>query len=167
MKFAFLSAVAIAAILVAVPAAADNLKQGGPATGAGACNPTVAAALGAWDAGMAAAEKFGEKATAMARDKGRDYLLPLLGIDPKSAAGQQGSGGKDAAGDVAREVEATRGNPERRAALCAAVTQAMDEAKGKAGTGLDALRRAIDGLRSTAPAPPAPAGTPKDELIRT
>lgn len=134
-----------------------------PSMPPGACSPTVSAVLDTWDAGMATAEKFGERATALAREKGREYLLPLLGIDPGSVKPAPGTG--DSADSVAREVEASRKDPARRAALCAAVTQAMNEAKAQAGAGLDALKRAVEGLHlpdfpSAAPPAPAPAPAP-------
>lgn len=122
------------------------------------CAPTVSAALTLWDGSMAAAEKLGGRAVALAREKGRELILPLLGVDPKSVA-EPG-----AADDVAREVEASRADPERRAALCAAITRAVEEAKDKAGAGLDALRRAVEGLRPAQPAQPEPA---KGNLIKT
>ncbi|HYH22943.1 MAG TPA: hypothetical protein VD995_30400 [Azospirillum sp.] len=123
-----------------------------------ACAPTVSAALTLWDSSMAAAERLGGRAVTLAREKGRELILPLLGVDPKSVAEQPG-----AADDVAREVEASRADPERRAALCAAITRAVEEAKDKAGAGLDALRRAVDGLR---PAQQEPVKAPGN-LIKT
>jgi len=123
-----------------------------------ACSPTVSAALGTWDSGMAAAAWLGDRAVAVAREKGREYLLPLLGIDPKTAPSQPDAG--KTTDDVAREVEASRDDPKRRAALCAAITGAANEARSTAGAGLDALKRAVEGLRPTAPStptPPAPA----------
>lgn len=136
----------------------------------GACSPTVSAVLDTWDAGMATAEKFGERATALAREKGREYLLPLLGIDPGSVKPAPGAG--DSTDSVAREVEASRKDPARRAALCAAVTQAMNEAKDKAGAGLDALKRAVEGLHlpdfpTAPPTAPAPAPKPADPVTPT
>ncbi|WP_148219697.1 hypothetical protein [Azospirillum sp. B510] len=143
-----------------------------PEDPAGRCSPTVSAALSAWDTGLAAAERFGDKAVALAREKGRDYLLPLLGIDPKTV--QPDAKGGATTDDVGRALEASRDDPRRRAALCAAITRAADEAKSSAGAGLDALKRALDGWQLTPPslapnpAPPAPPAPAKpDGLIRT
>lgn len=122
------------------------------------CSPTVSAALGTWDSGMAAAEIFGDKALALAREKGRDYLLPLLGIDPKAvppANAPNGSAGNT--DDVARAIEASRNDPKRRAELCAVITRSVNEARDGAEAKLDALKRAIDGWRTPAPATPAPS----------
>ncbi|WP_244433963.1 hypothetical protein [Azospirillum sp. B506] len=137
---------------------------------AGRCSATVSAALGAWDTGVAAAERFGDKAAAMAREKGREYLLPLLGIDPKTVPPDARGGTSD---DVGRALEESRNDPKRRAALCAAITRAADEAKNSAGAGLDALKRALDSWQLTPPTAPAPTPAPgpepgkQDGLIRS
>ncbi|SMH33424.1 hypothetical protein [Azospirillum agricola] len=135
------------------------------------CSPTVSAALETWDLGMAAAERFGEKAVALAREKGREYLLPLLGIDPKTPPSSAHPDAERTTDDVARAVEASRNDPKRRAELCVAVTRAMNEARdtaaNTAGAGLDALRRAVEGLRSTLPAAPAAPAPAPDGAIRT
>ncbi|SMF91469.1 hypothetical protein SAMN02982917_0248 [Azospirillum oryzae] len=163
---------ALAALLLsAAPLHAQTAPP--PDDPAGRCSPTVSAALGAWDTGLAAAERFGDKAVAVAREKGREYLLPLLGIDPKTA--QPDARGGDTTDDVGRALEESRDDPQRRAALCAAITRAADEAKSSAGAGLDALRRALDNWQLSPPATPAPAPTPtptpappkQDGLIRT
>lgn len=165
-----LCALTAAALLSASSAAfaqdtpADKAPPPAPAQ---ECSPTVSAVLGTWDAGMATAEKFGDKATALAREKGREYLLPLLGIDPKTVPPQApGDRGADKSTDeVARELEASRNDPARRAALCGAITRAMTEARDKAGAGLDALKRALDTLELPAiPGKPAtpPATPPAD-----
>lgn len=144
------------------------LLAAGPAAAAEpACAPSVAMALGAWDKGMAAAERFGDKAVAIAREKGRDYLLPLLGLEEKAVTEKPGAA--DPTRDVASEVEASRSDPARREALCAAITQATREARDTAGAGLDALRRAIEGLHPAQPRPEpgnGPMGSPKDGQIR-
>lgn len=159
---------ALAALLLsAAPLHAQTSPP--PADPAGRCSPTVSAALGAWDTGLAAAERFGDKAVAVAREKGREYLLPLLGIDPKTVSPDAKSG--DTTDDVGRALEESRDDPQRRAALCAAITRAADEAKSSAGAGLDALRRALDNWQLSPPATPAPAPAPmppkQDGLIRT
>ncbi|WP_188052139.1 hypothetical protein [Azospirillum sp. Sh1] len=143
-----------------------------PEEPAGRCSPTVSAALGAWDTGLAAAERFGDKAVAVAREKGREYLLPLLGIDPKTA--QPDARGGNTTDDLGRALEESRDDPQRRAALCAAITRAADEAKSSAGAGLDALRRALDNWQLSPPATPTPttptptpAPPKQDGLIRT
>ena len=109
----------------------------------------------------------------MAREKGREYLLPLLGIDPKTVPPDAKNGGTT--DDVGRALEESRNDPKRRAALCAAITRAADEAKNSAGAGLDALKRALDNWQLTPPAAPTPAPAPaptpeptkQDGLIRT
>lgn len=167
---------AIAALLLsAAPLHAQTAPPAAPPPEepAGRCSPTVSAALGAWDTGLAAAERFGDKAVAVAREKGREYLLPLLGIDPKTA--QPDARGGDTTDDVGRALEESRDDPQRRAALCAAITRAADEAKSSAGAGLDALRRALDNWQLSPPATPTPAPAPaptpappkQDGLIRT
>ncbi len=124
------------------------------------CSPTVSAALGAWDSGMAAAELFGDKALALAREKGRDYLLPLLGIDPKSVPPANAPNSAGNTDDVARAIEASRNDPKRRAELCAVITRSVNEARDGAEAKLDGLKRAIDGWRTPAPTSPAtPAPT--------
>ncbi len=168
MKTTF--AAATVALTLALAPVAGHAQGAAPAP-APVCNPTVSAALETWDLGMAAAERFGEKAAALAREKGRDYLLPLLGIDPKTAPPADPALGPnpDRTTDaVARAIEDSRNDPKRRAELCVAITSAVNEARdtarSTAGAGLDALRRAIDGLR--APATPAPAPAP-DGMIKT
>lgn len=162
---------AIAALLLsAAPLHAQTAPPASPSpeAPAGRCSPTVSAALSAWDTGLAAAERFGDKAVAVAREKGREYLLPLLGIDPKTV--QPDARGGDTTGDVGRALEESRDDPQRRAALCAAITRAADEAKSSAGAGLDALRRALDNWQLSPPATPAPTPPPppkQDGLIRT
>lgn len=163
---ALLPALLLAPLLAAGPL---HAQPAGDAA-AGRCSPTVSAALGTWDAGLATAEHFGDRAVALAREKGREYLLPLLGIDPKTA--QPDANGSGATDDVGRALEESRDDPERRAALCAAITRAADEAKNTAGAGLDALRRALDNWQltpapATPPAAPAPAPSKPDGLIRT
>lgn len=127
------------------------------------CSPSVAAALNAWDATLTAAASFGERAVTVAREKGRDLLLPLLGIDPATEQGQAA----DPLADVWRALEASRTDPAKREALCRALTQASDAAKDRAkaaaGAGIDALKKALEGIR---PASPPPA-TPNDGLTRT
>ncbi|MBY6261799.1 hypothetical protein EI613_07660 [Azospirillum sp. 412522] len=157
-----------ALLLTAAPLHAQTTTP--PEDPAGRCSPTVSAALSAWDTGLAAAERFGDKAAAVAREKGRDYLLPLLGIDPKTVPPDAKGGTTD---DVGRALEDSRDDPRRRAALCAAITGAADEAKSSAGAGLDALKRALDSWQLTPPAAPAPSPAPapeppkQDGLIRT
>lgn len=162
-----LAAATVAATLALSPMAVQ--AQGAPADPAPVCSPTVSAALETWDLGMAAAERFGDKAVALAREKGREYLLPLLGIEPKTAAPADPNADRTT-DDVAREVEASRNDPKRRAELCVAITHAMNEAretaKSTAGAGLDALRRALDGLRAPA-TPPAPGTPAPDGTIKT
>ncbi|CAO3427903.1 hypothetical protein [Azospirillum doebereinerae] len=163
------TALALAALLALSPMGAQAQGAGqGTADPAGACSPTVSAALGTWDSGMAAAAWLGDRAVTVAREKGREYLLPLLGIDPKTPPSQSDSG--KTTDDVAREVEASRDDPKRRAALCAAITNAANEARSTAGAGLDALKRAVEGLRPAAPATPTPPATVTPEpggLIKT
>jgi len=154
------------AILLAstAPLQAQTVPPNDPA---GRCSPTVSAALSTWDTGVAAAERFGDKAAAVAREKGREYLLPLLGIDPKAMPPDAKGGGTT--DDVGRALEESRNDPKRRADLCAAITRAADEAKNSAGAGLDALKRALDSWQLTPPAAPSPAPeAPKqDGLIKT
>lgn len=157
-------------LLSAAPLHAQTVP---PADPAGRCSPTVSAALSTWDTGVAAAERFGDKAAAVAREKGREYLLPLLGIDPKAVPPDAKGGGTT--DDVGRALEESRNDPKRRADLCAAITRAADEAKNSAGAGLDALKRALDNWQLTPPAAPAPGPAPvpapeapkQDGLIRT
>ncbi|PWC81657.1 hypothetical protein TSH100_26820 [Azospirillum sp. TSH100] len=167
--FRRLATPALAALLLsAAPLHAQTTPPDDPAN---RCSPTVSAALGAWDTGVAAAERFGDKAAAVAREKGREYLLPLLGIDPKTVPPDAKGGGTT--DDVGRALEESRNDPKRRAALCAAITRAADEAKNSAGAGLDALKRALDNWQLTPPAAPAPAPkatpepTKQDGLIKT
>ncbi|MGF7173793.1 hypothetical protein [Azospirillum doebereinerae] len=166
------AALSIAALLALAPMAA-KAQGAGPGTAAdpaGNCSPTVSAALGTWDSGMAAAAWLGDRAVAVAREKGREYLLPLLGIDPKTPPSQSDAEAGRTTDDVAREVEASRDDPKRRAALCAAITSAANEARSTAGAGWDALKRAVEGLRPTAPATPNPPATTTPEpggLIKT
>lgn len=151
-----LSAFVVAAVLLAAPPvhAADPLP---------ACAPSVALALNTWDAGVAAAEKLGSRAADVARQKGRDLLLPLLGIDPKTVPAQPGD---DTAADLGREVEASRNDPARREALCVALTDAMNAARDKVGAGLDALKGALERFGPTLPQQPAAPGA-KEPLIKT
>ncbi|MCW2236123.1 hypothetical protein [Azospirillum canadense] len=161
-----------AGLLAASPALAET-----PATPKGTpngplCAASVLTALTAWDAGLTAAAKFGDKAVAVAREKGRDYLLPLLGIDPKSTVpqndGQNGGGQNGGVGSIERLLEESRQDPAARQDLCIAITQAVEDAKGTAGAGLEALRRALDGLDlRNAPKPQHPAPAEPDGLIRT
>lgn len=158
---------ALAALLLsAAPLHAQTVP---PADPAGRCSPTVSAALSTWDTGVAAAERFGDKAAAVAREKGREYLLPLLGIDPKAVPPDAKGGGTT--DDVGRALEESRNDPKRRADLCAAITRAADEAKNSAGAGLDALKRALDTWQLTPPAAPSPTPAPEtpkqDGLIKT
>ncbi|CAO3361997.1 hypothetical protein [Azospirillum palustre] len=158
---------ALAALLLsAAPLHAQTTSPDDPA---GRCSPTVSAALSTWDTGVAAAERFGDKAAAVAREKGREYLLPLLGIDPKAVPPDAKGGGTT--DDVGRALEESRNDPKRRADLCAAITRAADEAKNSAGAGLDALKRALDNWQLTPPAAPAPGPAPEtpkqDGLIKT
>ncbi len=172
MKHSILVAAAFAAGLALSPILAPTAAQAQDAASdpARACSPTVSAALGTWDLAMKAAENFGEKAAALAREKGREYLLPLLGVDPKAVPPAPESNAGPSTDDVARAVEASRDDPRRRAELCAAITGAVNEARNTAGAGLDALKRAVEGLRlappSNPPAPGAPPTTP-DGLIKT
>ncbi|PWC38967.1 hypothetical protein [Azospirillum sp. TSO35-2] len=167
-----------AALSTAVPPAALAQTATPPsspppsAAPAPVCSPTVSAALSTWDAGMATAERFGDRAVALAREKGREYLLPLLGVDPKAVQPQAGSGGTT--DDLGKAVEDSRNSPERRAELCAAITAAVENARGTAGAGLDALKRALDDWRlmpTPAPTPstpaPAPSGSAPDGTIKT
>lgn len=158
---------AMPALAVLLASAAPLHAQTPSPNDPGRCSPTVSAALSTWDTGVAAAERFGDKAAAVAREKGREYLLPLLGIDPKAVPPDAKGGGTT--DDVGRALEESRNDPKRRADLCAAITRAADEAKNSAGAGLDTLKRALDTWQLTPPAAPAPAPeTPKqDGLIKT
>jgi len=153
-----LSIVCAAAAAVVVLAAAP-VRAADPSP---ACAPSVALALNTWDSGVAAAEKLGSRAADMARQKGRDLLLPLLGIDPKTVTAQPGD---DTAADLGREVEASRNDPARREALCVALTDAMNAARDKVGAGLDALKGALERFGPAQPQQPVPAG--KEPLIKT
>jgi len=163
-------AVPVLAVLLASTAPL-HAQTASPDDPAGRCSPTVSAALSTWDTGVAAAERFGDKAAAVAREKGREYLLPLLGIDPKAVPPDARGGGTT--DDVGRALEESRNDPKRRADLCAAITRAADEAKSSAGAGLDALKRALDSWQLTPPAAPTPGPAPapeptkQDGLIRT
>lgn len=135
------------------------------------CSASVLTALTAWDAGLSTAAKFGDKAVAVAREKGRDYLLPLLGLDPKAATPQGSAPADSGVGAIERLLEASRQDPAGRQDLCIAITQAVEEARGTAGAGLDALQRALDSLRlpDHVPGPqpaPVPAPSRDDGLIR-
>ncbi|HYG86009.1 MAG TPA: hypothetical protein VD978_07100 [Azospirillum sp.] len=154
----FPAAIVAAVLLVAAPVHAQD-----PAAKP-ACAPSVSLALNTWDAGILAAEKFGAKAADVARQKGREVLLPLLGIDPKTVQGQPGT--DEATGDIGREVEASRTDPARREALCAAVTEAMNAARDKAEAGLEALKGTMERFRPTAPRQEPGTGS-KDSLIKT
>ncbi len=149
-------AATVASLLALSPLAAQ--AQGAAKDPSAQCSPTVSAALGAWDSGMAAAELFGDKALALAREKGRDYLLPLLGIDPKAVPPASNATPEGNTDDVARAIEASRNDPKRRAELCAAITSTVNEARDNAGAKLDALKRAVEGWRL--PPLPTPAPTP-------
>jgi len=151
---------AILAAAVLLAAAPVQAAESAPAL-APACAPSVALALSTWDTGVAAAETLGSRAADVARQKGRELVLPLLGIDPRTVPPQPGDG----AADLGREVEASRGDPARREALCAALTDAVNAAKDKAGAGLDALKGVLERVRPTAPPPPAPGST--EALIKT
>ncbi|MBP2315559.1 hypothetical protein [Azospirillum soli] len=131
-----------------------------PAPGTGPlCAPTVSAALTTWDMGLQAAGKFGDKAVTIAREKGREYILPLLGVDPR--ASQPGT--DDGTSVIGRLLESSRQDPQQRLELCMAITEAVESARGSAASGIDALKRALDRLAPTAPAEKKPA----DNLIRT
>ena len=117
------------------------------------CSPTVSAALTAWDTGLVAAGKFGDKAVGLAREKGREYLAPLLGMDSKTVPGQD-----DQTTAISRALEATRQDPQQRLDLCIAVTETIEQAKGSAKAGWEALQRATERF---APAPQKP--TPADD----
>ena len=149
-------------ILGAVPALAADPVPAKPV-----CAPAVSMALTAWDTSMAAAEKFGEKAANLAREKGREYLLPLLGVENGSKTADPDA--EEATGNVGREVEASRKDPARREALCVAVTQAANDAKAKVGSGIDALKGALERFRPAQPASPQPVpdGANKGGLIKT
>lgn len=151
-------AATVACLLVLSPLAAQ--AQGAATDPAAQCSPTVSAALGAWDSGMAAAELFGDKALALAREKGRDYLLPLLGIDPKAVPPASNATPEGNTDDVARAIEASRNDPKRRAELCAAITRTVNEARDNAGAKLDALKRAVEGWRLPPLPTPAPLPAP-------
>ncbi|MBP2297799.1 hypothetical protein [Azospirillum picis] len=156
------AAAALALALSAVPSGASPAQAQSaapPATAEDACSPTVAAALDTWDAGMAAAERFGDRAVALAREKGRDYLLPLLGIDPKAVPQQDGAGTNGTTDQLGRAVEDSRNDPPKRRQLCIAVSRGLEDARGTAGAGLDALKRALEDWRLTPP-PPAPTPSP-------
>ena len=143
-------------LLAATPAVAET-----PAAPSGPlCSASVLTALTAWDAGLATAAKFGDKAVAIAREKGREYLLPLLGVDPQSTNPSTAPGGDDRIGAIERFLEDTRQDPARRQDLCIAITQAVEDAKSQAGAGLDSLRRALDGLRLPDQAPGQVPGQP-------
>jgi hypothetical protein len=144
----------VASLLALSPLTAQ--AQGAANDPAAQCSPTVSAALGAWDSGMAAAELFGDKALALAREKGRDYLLPLLGIDPKAVPPASSATPEGNTDDVARAIEASRNDPRRRAELCVAITRTVNEARDNAGAKLDALKRAVEGWRL----PPLPTPSP-------
>ncbi|WP_188262730.1 hypothetical protein [Azospirillum tabaci] len=149
---AFVAAVSL--FTAAAPAlAADPTPGTGPL-----CSPTVSAALTSWDMGLQAAGKFGDRAVALAQEKGREYILPLLGIDPAVSP----PGSEDGTGAIGRLLESTRHDPQQRLELCMAITEAVESAKGSAAAGLEALKRALDGF-----VPEAPAGKPTDGLIRT
>lgn len=149
----FPATIVATALLAAGPALAAD-----PAPGTGPlCSPTVSAALTTWDMGLQAAGKFGDKAVTIARDKGREYILPLLGIDPKAAQ----PGTDDGTRVIGRLLESTRQDPHQRLELCVAITEAVELAKGSATSGMEALKRALDRF-----APTAPVETPVDSLIR-
>lgn len=152
------AAVLLLSAALPVHAQTQPQTQTAPAAPSTACSPTVSAALSTWDAGMAAASRFGDKAVALAREKGREYLLPLLGIYPQTAPPEAGADSTTTR-DLGRAVEDSRDDPERRAELCAAITRAADTARDKADAGWEALKRALDDWRLTPPdaAPSAPA----------
>ena len=150
-----------AAIAVACTLAATPVPAAEPSGGAPLCSPTVSAALSAWDKGMEVAGKFGDKAVGLAREKGREYILPLFGVE-KSAAGAD-----DQTDAVSRALEATRQDPQARLDLCIAVTDAVEQAKASAGAGIDALRRAAERFAPAAPPPPKAAPPDGQGLIKT
>ena len=135
--------------------AADPPPGSGPL-----CSPTVSAALTTWDAGLQAAGKFGDKAVAAARAAGRDYLLPLLGVDSKASPGID-----DQTSAISRALESTRQDPQQRLDLCISITEAVEVAKGSANAGLAALKRTAERFAT----PPTPKTGPADgrELIKT
>ncbi|MFC5357389.1 hypothetical protein [Azospirillum himalayense] len=148
-------------LFVATPAAAAD-QAADPAPGTGPlCSPTVSAALTSWDMGLQAAGKFGDRAVALAKEKGRDYILPLLGIDP--TVSQPGT--DDGTGAIGRLLESSRQDPQQRLDLCMAITGAVESAKGSTAAGLEALKRALDGFAQPAPAE-KPAEKPVEGQIR-
>lgn len=156
-----------AALFAAGPALAEAPAAPGDAHRGPLCSASVLTALTAWDAGLTAAAKFGDKAVAVAREKGREYLLPLLGIDPQTTAPQD-EGQNGGVGAIERLLEESRQDPARRQDLCIAITQAVEDAKETAGAGLEALRRALDGLDlRNAPPSQRPAPSEPDGLIET
>ena len=158
---AIAAAVTALMLFASAPSRAAEPSSPGPI-----CAPSVWMALSALDKGMGAAAVFGGQAAAAARAKGRELLLPLFGIDPDTLPPQPESG--DIADDVARAIEGTRLDPERRMSLCVTITDAMQGVTGGATAGLDALKRALEGFQpEPSPAPlPAP-GKATEEMIRT
>lgn len=130
--------VAVSMFAAATPALAVD-----PAPGTGPlCSPTVSVALTRWDMGLQAAGKFGDRAVALAMEKGREYILPLLSIDP--TVSQPGT--EDGTGAIGRLLESTRHDPQQRLELCMAITEAVESAKGSTAAGLETLKRALDGF---------------------
>ncbi len=126
------------------------------------CSPTVSAALTTWDAGLLAAGRFGDKAVAAARTAGREYLLPLFGVD-KSAPDTD-----EQTTAISRALDATRQDAQQRLDFCMAVTEALQEAKGSAKAGWEALKRATDRFAPASPAAPKSEPTEtKGDLIKT
>lgn len=160
MPTAFRLSAPLAALLLASSPALAAEPAAKPA-----CAPSVSLALNAWDTSVATAETFGSKAATIAREKGRDLLLPLLGIDPKTLPETTRS--EDATGEIAREMEASRTDPARREALCTALSEAAAIAQEKAGAGLDALKGVMERFRPAEPRPgPVEPASGKDGLIK-
>lgn len=144
--------IAVGLFVVTPAAAADPAPGSGPL-----CSPTVSAALTSWDMGLQAAGTFGDRAVALAKEKGREYILPLLGIDPADSQ----PGAEDGTGAIGRLLESSRHDPQQRLDLCMAITGAVESARGSTAAGLEALKRALDGV-----ARPGPAEKPADGQIR-
>ncbi|TWA77548.1 hypothetical protein FBZ83_11526 [Azospirillum brasilense] len=151
-----------ALVIAAGLCAATPARAADPAPGTGPlCSPTVSAALTSWDMGLQAAGTFGDRAVALAKEKGREYILPLLGIDPAGSP----PGAEDGTSAIGRLLELSRQDPQQRLDLCMAITGAVESAKGSTAAGLEALKRALDGVARPAPAE-KPAEKPADGQIR-